>query len=199
MILCLDPGFSNFGCSVINQHGRVVDLGTIQTQKTKNKLLRVADDDVQRITHIASKLTELVNKYNIQGVLAELPPSNSQSAAGAKGLGMAVALTTTLFTALNIPVEWATPTEVKRAMTGKENASKTEMMMTACKKHGWTTSQKRVLSKKTGKLLRTDMVYYPIGKEMGKNQFEHIADSLGAYEALKYSNTARMLTERRVA
>jgi len=199
MILCLDPGFSNFGCSVINQHGRVVDLGTIQTQKTKNKLLRVADDDVQRITHIAAKLTELVNKYNIQGVLAELPPSSSQSASAAKSLGMAVALTTTLFTTLNIPVEWATPAEVKKAMTGKENASKTEMMMTACKKYGWQTSQKNVFSKKTGKLQRTDMVYYPIGKAMGKGQFEHVADSLGAYEALKYSNTARMLTERRVA
>jgi len=35
----------------------------------------------------------------------------------------------------------------------------------------------------------------PLGRPMGKNDFEHIADSLGAYEALKNSNVAKMFLE----
>lgn len=199
MLLACDPGYSNYGCSVIDKYGTVVDLGTIQTKKSNKKLLRAADDDVQRITQIVSKLSQVIKKYEIQGILAELPPSNSQSAKAAKGLGMAVALSVTLFAELRIPVEWATPEEVKYALTGKKNASKEDMMLTACKKYDWQITQKKIHSKKTQKVCRVDNVYYPLGRAMGKNQFEHIADSLGAYEALRHTNTARMFLEKSAA
>jgi len=192
MILALDPGFSNYGCSVIDPKGKIINLGTIQTQKSKKKLLRVADDDVQRITTLVSGLSNVIHTYNIQGVLAELPPSNSQSAKSAKGLAMAVGLTVSLLTELKIPIEWATPTEVKKAMTGKKNASKEDMMKTACKKFNWKITTKDIFAKKTGRLQRIDKTYHPLGRPMGKNKFEHIADSLGAYMALKNSNVAKM-------
>ena len=197
MLLCLDPGFSNYGCSVINSEGEVIDMGTIQTKKATKKLLRVADDDVQRIIHITTKLSDVIRRYGIKGILAELPPSNSQSAAGAKGLGIAVALSVSLFTELELPVEWATPTEVKEAMTGKKNASKEDMMLAACKRYGWKTSRKRIYSKKTKKLIRTDTTYHPLNRKLGKGIFGHIADSLGAYEALKHTNTAQMLLNKK--
>ena len=199
MILCCDPGFANFGCSVINFAGEVVNVGTIHTGKTKTKLLRVADDDVQRITHLVSGLSSVIHKYDIQGVLAELPPSNSQSAAGAKGLGIAVALAVALFTELKLPVEWATPSEVKKAMTGNAGASKEDMMLAACKRYGWEITYKEVRSKKTKKITRRDAIYHPLGKTMGKKDFEHIADSLGAYEALKSTNVARMYINQKAA
>lgn len=196
MILCLDPGFSNYGCSIINPQGIVIDIGTIQTKKAQTKLLRVADDDVQRITYITSKLSGVVKRYGIQGVLAELPPSNSQSAKSAKGLAMAVALTVTLFTELGIPVEWATPNEVKQAMTGKKNASKEDMMIAACKRYDWKMTSKPIYEKKSKKLLRTDMEYHPLNRTIGKGIFEHIADSLGVFEALKHTNTARIILHK---
>lgn len=193
MILCLDPSFTHCGCSIIDANGSVVDAGTIITEKTKNKLLRVADDDVRRITQIASQLKTIIQHYEIKGILAELPPSNSQSAQAAKGLGMAVGIVTTLATAFDIPLEWATPNEVKRALAGRENASKEDMMKAACKLYGWPITEKEIRSKKTGKQIRTDYTYHVLSNRWGKDKFEHVADSLGVMEALKQSNTVRML------
>lgn len=193
MILAGDIGYNNYGCSIIDDQGQVVDVGTIVTRKTKKKLLRVADDDVQRITHITAKLSALVKRYNILGVVAELPPSNSQSALAARALATAVAITVALFTELKIPVEWATPEEVKKALTGKANASKEDMMLAACKKYNWKITEKNIYNTKTNKIKRVDKTYYPLGRPMGKNKFEHIADSLGAYEALKNTTTVRII------
>jgi Holliday junction resolvasome RuvABC endonuclease subunit len=199
MLLACDPSYSNYGCSIIDEYGTIVDAGTIQTEKSKKKLLRAADDDVQRITYIVTKLSQIIKHYEIQGVLAELPPSNSQSAKAAKGLGIAVALSVTLFAEHRIPVEWATPEEVKKAMTGKGNASKEDMMLAACKKYGWEITHKNIYSKKTKKLIRVDNTYHVLGKQIGKGIFEHIADSLGAFEALKHTNTARMFLNKQAA
>jgi len=199
MILCLDPSFTHFGCTVHDCYGNVIDAGTIVTAKTKKKLLRVADDDVQRITIITGKLSALMDHHGIEGVLSELPPSNSKSAAGAKGLGIAVALLVALVTERSLPIEWATPDEVKKALTGKKTASKEEMMTAACKLHDWKITERPVYAKKTKKLIRKDKTFYPAGKAMPKDQFEHVADTIGVFEALKHTNTARMLLKRRAA
>lgn len=196
MLLACDPGYNNFGCSVIDQYGNVIDVGTIRTTKAKKKLLRTSDDDVQRITYITQNLSKVIHYYNIKGVLSELPPSGGQSSVAVKGLSMAVALSTALFTECGLPVEWATPEEVKRALTGKACASKEDMMKAACKKYGWNITQKNIYSKNTKTIQRVDNIYHPLGKSIGKNIFEHIADSLGAYEALKYTNTARMFLNK---
>lgn len=199
MLLACDPGYSNYGCSVIDQYGTVIDIGTIQTSKAKNKLLRTSDDDVQRITYITEQLSKVIHHYDVKGVLAELPPSGGQSSVAVKGLAMAVALSTALFSECGLPVEWATPEEVKRALTGKRNASKEDMMQAVCKKYDWPITQKKIYSKKTKKIQRIDNIYHPLGKSLGKNQFEHIADSLGAFAALKHTNTARMFLEKQAA
>lgn len=199
MLLACDPGYGNYGCSVIDQYGTVIDVGTIQTAKAKKKLLRTADDDVQRITYITEQLSKVIRHYDVKGVLSELPPSGGQSSVAVKGLAMAVALSTALFSAHNLPVEWATPEEVKKALTGKKNASKEDMMLAVCKKYGWPITEKPVYSKKTKKLQRVNKIYHPLGKSIGKNQFEHIADSLGAFAALRHTNTARMFLEKQAA
>lgn len=198
MLLACDPGYNNFGCSIIDQYGNVIDVGTIRTTKAKKKLLRTADDDVQRITYLTKNLSKVIHHYDVKGVLSELPPSGGQNSVAVKGLSMAVALSTALFAECNLPVEWATPEEVKRALTGKTNASKEDMMKAACKKYGWEITQKNIYMKSTKKLQRVDNIYHPLGKSMGKNYFEHIADSLGAYEALKHTNTARIFLNKKV-
>ena len=193
MLLCLDPSLTHCGCSIISPDGNVIDAGTIITEKTKNKLLRVADDDVRRITQIASQLKTTIQYYKIKGILAELPPSNSQSAQAAKGLGMAVAIVTTVAAAFDIPLEWATPEEVKMALTGRINASKEDMMKAACKRYGWLITEKEIRSRKTGKRIRMDYTYHVLSNQWGKERFEHVADSLGVLAALKQSNVVRML------
>lgn len=192
MLLAIDIGFSNYGCTVLDFTGMPIKVGTMHTQKTKQKLLRVADDDTQRITQLSSGLSRVISENGIKGVFAELPPSASQSAVAAKALGMAVALTVATLSVHKIPVEWATPNEVKKALTGKANASKEEIMAAVCKKYNWAITEKSKRSKKTGQTIRYDKTYHPLGQAMGKNDFEHIADSLCAFEALKHTNLARM-------
>ena len=119
-----------------------------------------------------------------------------ESAIAVKGLAMAVALSTALFTSFGLPIEWATPAEVKKAIAGKENASKEDIMLAVCKKYGWKITEKPVYSKTTKKVQRIDKTYHPIGKSVGKNLFEHIADSLGAFEALKHTNIARVFLKK---
>lgn len=198
MLLACDPSFNNFGCAVLDQYGTVIDCGTIQTKKTSKKLLRTADDDVQRVSYITTQLVKTIKHYDIKGILSELPPSGGQSAVAVKGLAMAVGLLTALSTALFIPVEWATPEEVKKALTGKKAASKEDMMDAACKKHNFPITQKKIYVKNTQKISRIDSIYHPLGKALGKNQFEHIADAIGAYEALKHTNTARLFLHKSV-
>ena len=198
MLLACDPSFNNFGCAVLDQYGTVIDCGTIQTKKTSKKLLRTADDDVQRVSYITTQLVKTIKHYDIKGILSELPPSGGQSAVAVKGLAMAVGLLTALSTALFIPVEWATPEEVKKALTGKKAASKEDMMDAACKKHNFLITQKKIYVKNTQKISRIDSIYHPLGKALGKNQFEHIADAIGAYEALKHTNTARLFLHKSV-
>ena len=145
MLLACDPGFNNFGCAVLDQYGTVIDCGTIQTKRTTKKLLRTADDDVQRVSYITSQLAKSIRHYDIKGILSELPPSGGQSAAGIKGLAMAVGLLAALSTTLLIPIEWATPEEVKKALTGKKAASKEDMMDAACKKYNFPITQKKIM------------------------------------------------------
>ena len=192
MLLACDPAFNNFGCAVLDQYGTVIDCGTIQTKK----LLKTAADDVRRVSYITSQLAKSIRHYDIKGILSELPPGGGQSAAGVKGLAMAVGLLAALSTTLLIPIEWATPEEVKKALTGKKAASKEDMMDAACKKYNFPITKKKIYIKNTQKISRIDSIYHPLGKSLGKNQFEHIADAIGAFEALKHTNTARLFLHK---
>jgi Holliday junction resolvasome RuvABC endonuclease subunit len=182
MILCLDPSFTHFGWSIVDEYGTPIDMGVIVTKKESKK----AEDTLRRITIITNGITEILDKHDVRLVLAELPPLGSQSSAAAKGLAIAVAVPTALFTRFSIPVEWTTPERVKIASTGIRNASKEQVMLSACKRYDWKITEKNIYSKKTKQVQRIDLTYYPLGNPMGKSKFEHIADSLGAYEALKY-------------
>ena len=189
--MAIDIGYTNYGCIIVKNH-QIVNAGIIQTEKTKKKLTRVADDDVYRMTQIAQSLRNVIKSRNIRGILAELPISGSQNASAMKGLAMAVGVSVGLFTELQLPIEWCTPTEVKKALTGAKNASKDDIMKAACKLHNWKITTKTVQGKKKP---RIDNIYHVCGSRYGKGKFEHIADAVGVYEALKHTNTVKLLTQ----
>ena len=87
MILTLDIAFKNLGWGVLQQ-GKIIDFGTIRTEKTNKKNTLVSDDRASRAMHIATELNCLVKKYGIQGIVGELP-SGSQNAAASNLLGWA--------------------------------------------------------------------------------------------------------------
>lgn len=194
-ILCVDPGFGSYGCAIIDAKGKPIKLGTLTTEASKKKSTRVSDDKAFRIAQLTSALAQIIKANKIQGVLGEMPSAGGQSARAISAMAIATAVSVSVFTLFKLPVEWVSPIEVKKAMTGHQNASKVEMMERACELYGWEIQKKEIYTKKTGKLKRVDNIYFPLGKKTPANKFEHIADSLGAYEALKESNIVRMFVK----
>jgi hypothetical protein len=74
-------------------------------------------------------------------------------------------------------MEWATPTEVKRGLTGNKVASKEQMMSKAAEDFDFGYNGKHWIWK---------------GKKFVKGEFEHIADAAGVYVALKHDNLVKM-------
>ena len=127
-ILCCDPSMTAYGWSIIDWDGNWVDGGCIQTKK-ENKLrnIRKGDDDVRRVSEINRELLEKINTYKVSFMIAELP-SGTQSAAAATMLGMAKGLTQTIGDSLQVPIEWFSEGDSKKAALGKISATKQEMI-----------------------------------------------------------------------
>ena len=194
-ILCCDPGFSHYGCAVFDTTGKPIKLGTLTTEASKTKMARISDDKAYRIAQLTTQLSNVIQQNKIQAVLGEMPGAGGQSARAIQAMAIATAVSVAVFTMFRLPVEWTTPVEVKKALTGNKSASKIEMMEAACKRYGWRIEKKEVRSKKSGAVdivKRVYNVYYPLNQKTSASTFEHVADSLGVYEALKHCNIARM-------
>lgn len=175
MLLSLDVGFSNTGWSIW-ENGRLIKCGVIETEKSNRKSARVADDNAERSAKIAREIRALVDENFIQGIVGELPSSGGQSARAISHMAMATACIAASAALLNIPVEWTTPNEVKVAMTGMRSASKREMMDEAIK---------RIPGAQCEKEKRALWFVIPGVGRFCAGTFEHIADSIGAYFALR--------------
>jgi Holliday junction resolvasome RuvABC endonuclease subunit len=197
MVLSVDPGLSNYGYAVWNAYGELVKVGILQTKKTKKKITRVSDDYASRIASLTLQLNQIITDNAIKAVLGELPILGGQNASAVRDMAVSVAISMSVFTMLNLPIEWCTPTEVKVALAGHNNSTKKEMMVAACKKHSWKITTKPIYAKKTGKLQRLDIIYHPMGIAMGANKFEHIADAVGVAHALKNGNIVKMYLNKR--
>lgn len=168
-LLACDVGFRSLGWTVI-ENKKIIACGAIVTEKSSKKSTRVSDDYYMRSCKLAADLKEIVEKYDIKGIVGELPSGGAQSAKAAVMMNMATAIVASVATILNLPCDWCTPTETKVAVCGYRSATKDEMM---------------------------DMVRakYPEAGHLfpeAKTYFEHIADAIGAYMALRNGNVVRM-------
>lgn len=192
MILSLDVSFRNMGWAVLHS-GAVVSCGVVKTEKQKKKTVRVSDDNVDRCSHLAIELEKIIRKYNVQGVIGELP-GGSQSAKAAASLAMGTAIAACVKALLKIPAEWTTPDAVKKAVTGKKTASKPEIMDKVISIHGGEKSVQEVeitKGKQAGKV-QNRVTYSFSGQDFPAGTFEHIADAIGAYHALENDNLVKM-------
>ena len=194
MILCVDPGYANYGYIVVNKDQTIIEANVIKTQKTKIKTNRVSNDTAYRIALIVTELTKIIVHHKIKGVLGEMPSSGSKSASAMRAMAIATAVSVSVFTLFRLPTEWTTPALVKQALTGSKTATKQEMMGAACALHNWDIRSKDIHAKNSKKLIRQDLSYWPFGKSMGAGNFEHIADAIGVFEALKTGNLTCMYT-----
>ena len=191
MILGVDTGFSNLGFSVFDRNLEIVDIGLIETSWSEKKMTRVSDDENFRVSQMSRQFADVLEKYKVKGVLGEAP-AGSKSAKAMAQIKMGYALVCTVLAIKGIPVEWETPQSVKKAICGKKNASKAEIMAGVCQKYGWeiTTKEREVKGKK-----KPYLVYCPLGYEWPAERFEHVADSIAVMEALRYSNIVRSFTK----
>jgi Holliday junction resolvasome RuvABC endonuclease subunit len=166
MLLALDVGFKNMGWVLIDK-GVIKNCGVITTEKSKNKQCRVADDRAWRSAELATKLDDLLRDQFVDGIVAEAPSGGAQNARAMAMMNMGLAIVSCVAALREVPIEWSTPQEGKKAMCGKNNASKEEMMQAA----------------------RDLYPGYMFPKAAGT--FEHIADAIGSYKALRNGNLVR--------
>jgi Holliday junction resolvasome RuvABC endonuclease subunit len=166
-LLSLDVGFSHCGW-VVFKDGEPQDCGVIKTEKSNRKSTRTSDDNAFRAAQVARQLKEIIEGYGIKGVIGELPSGGAQSANAMRHMALATGIVASVASVLELPVEWVSPGDLKKAVTGYRSASKDEVM--------------KVVRK------RFNGFIWP----KAKTRYEHIADAAGAYLALQDGNLVKL-------
>ena len=129
-VLGIDPGFASIGWSVVRLDGQgeaLVAVGVIRTEKSAAKRnVRASEDNLERAKEIAAELRALIDQYRVQLICAETMSYPRNSAAAAK-MAMCWGVLAALAHQYGVPIAQATPQEVKKAVTGKKDASKEEV------------------------------------------------------------------------
>lgn len=177
-LFCLDAGFVHTGMSLFKVNDgkfKLVNCKTSQTKKTeKKKQVRVADDDSERIKLIVKDIQEFIEPYKQYEIMAaiELPTGGAQGARANRTMGMITGALVVYLELMEWPTEYVTPNDVKIIIAGSRKASKDTIMNTVREK----LHQYQHLFPKT------------------KNEFEHIADSIGVALYIKrHSEMFKML------
>lgn len=172
LILCVDPGIANSGAAIINpQDGSIVDLAYCHTDRSDKKLRwRSSDDSALRCQIMARFYRQLIQQHSINRLMAELPIGGAPNSDAATHLARAGAVVVTVAEVFDCATEWYSPTEVKRAVTGRASASKKEMMDTVA-------SLYPVLNDRFPTLVS--------GRE-------HVADAIGVWLAGRHGALARL-------
>lgn len=127
--LTIDPSFTACGWAVVSKADIVIASGCIKTEpEHKKKRIRVSDDRVARATVITQKLRSVIQTYNVQFILCEAP-HGSQNASAAVMIGAVLGITVGISVCMNIPIEYYSEQDAKKAVLGKKAASKNEMVL----------------------------------------------------------------------
>lgn len=192
MLISVDVGFSSAGYTLW-EGGRPVGFGIIETEKTKRKGILVSNDYITRCKKIAHDLHVRIYREGVKGVIAEAP-GGSQNARAAAQLSMAMACVACVAQMLQIPDEWCTPHQVKKAVTGSHKATKEAVMSTVARELGWSISEKKVEITKGKQAGKTQVrrTYSKGEWSFPEGKWEHIADSVGVYRALREGNLVKL-------
>lgn len=127
VILACDPSFTAWGYAVVWDE-KVLSTGCIKTSpEAKKRRIREGDDRVRRTQEIVLELLKVIKESKVNLILSELP-HGSQNAKAAVMIGIVVGIIQALSDALEIPVEWYSENDAKKAVLGRITASKAEMI-----------------------------------------------------------------------
>jgi Holliday junction resolvasome RuvABC endonuclease subunit len=128
VILTNDPSITAWGFAVLNAKGYIFESGCIKTApEQKLRRIRKSDDTCRRVSEVNQRLLELIRKWKVNYLLSELP-HGSQNASAAVMIGITTGIGQTLSDALEIPIEWYSEGDSKKAVLHKQSASKGEMV-----------------------------------------------------------------------
>ena len=127
-ILTNDPSFTAWGWAILSSNGRVFRTGCIKTApEQKKRRIRTSDDRTRRTSEIVQTLLKLIKDHNITYILSE-SPHGSQNASAAVMIGIVTGITTTISECLNIPIEYYSEQDAKKAVLNKKAATKEDMI-----------------------------------------------------------------------
>lgn len=169
-LLCVDPGHANAGAAVIESStGSVIALRLCETRRHDQKQRwRYADDQARRTQELARFYHGLMTEFSIKRLLVELPIGGAPNSQAATDLARASTVLVAVAEVHGCAMEWYSPSEVKRAATGRANASKLEVMTAI------------------------DKIYNVAVQFPRASQREHICDALGVWLAGRTGALARL-------
>jgi len=181
-IIALDASLANTGWVVYKVEKNkwsAIAHGIIQTSKSAAKReLFCGGDNTRRWKLIVAKLVELNDKYRFSALACEITSGGVQNASAAKSLFGAQALVIAFCDTLRIPAVYVSPRDVKIALVGNASASKLDMMEQADKVTG--IGQDYLQTRKGT-------------KNKYETKYEHVADAVGVFEAVKDHDILKMM------
>lgn len=170
-LLGIDAGFAALGVVII-EDGTVLHAEAARTARTtkKKRGLRVADDDADRCQQLARCLAWIIEEWRPAGAVVELPGGGARGARAHRAMGMATALVAAVLELSDLPAEWVTPAEGKKAAAGRMDASKEQVQHGVRRAFQW-----------------------PEGAAWPACEAEHIYDAAAAVLAARNGTLARAL------
>jgi hypothetical protein len=150
---------------------------------------------------MAVALKALIERFHIGGIVGELPSGGAQSGRALALMASANTLVSAVAACMGIPTAWCAPEDVKVAATGSKTASKPDIMAAMAGRYRIEVISKEVkcrVSKNCPEGVRTDHRYAVFGSIYAEGEFEHIADSIAAYEAMKASMLGRLSAKGKI-
>lgn len=119
-ILTNDPSFTAWGYAILTFQGEILETGCIST-KPVDKMLRIrkGDDRIRRTSELLTHIKGLINDWNVQLILSELP-HGSQNAQAAIMLGIVSGVAQAASVFLDIPIEWYSENDAKKSLDLKK-------------------------------------------------------------------------------
>lgn len=126
-VLACDPSLTAFGWVVLNGTD-IMECGCIKTKTSgKKSRIRKGDDRMRRVSEINHVLKTVIEKYKVRYIVSELP-HGSQSAVAAIALGLVNGAVQSMADFTGIGLEWYSEGDAKKALLGRANASKDEII-----------------------------------------------------------------------
>lgn len=133
IVLALDPSLREFGWVLVNTVGNnVLRGGCIQTGKLSGK---VGESDTSRLMSIATQLSEICEESMVDEIWSEVA-IGSKSSNAAKALQLCKGMIIGVAAARNLKLQFCTPQQSKKALTGNPAAEKEEVCAAVKKKLG---------------------------------------------------------------